>query len=57
VWIVLGLFAALLLGTVTASLFVSIFYSASRLASAAERVYSKRETSFIALASEQSLHH
>jgi hypothetical protein len=40
-WIVVCLFAALLLGIVTASLFVSIFYSASRLANAAERACSK----------------
>jgi nicotinamide riboside transporter PnuC len=40
VWIVVGLFTALLLGTVAASLFVSIFYSASRLANAAERACS-----------------
>jgi hypothetical protein len=41
VWIVVALFAALILGTVTVSLFVSIFYSASRLANAAERACSK----------------
>jgi hypothetical protein len=46
VWIVLALFAALVLGTVTVSLFVSIFYSASRLASAAERACSKSEAQF-----------
>jgi hypothetical protein len=40
VWILLGLFVALLLGIVAASLFVAIFYIASRFASAAERAYS-----------------
>jgi len=40
VWILLGLFAALVLGVLAASLFVAIFYSASRFASTAERVYS-----------------
>jgi hypothetical protein len=36
-WIVGVLFAALFLGTLVALLFVSIFYSASRLANVAER--------------------
>jgi hypothetical protein len=36
-WIVVVLIGALLLGTLVALLFVSIFYSASRLANAAER--------------------
>jgi hypothetical protein len=45
-WIVLCLFLALVLGTVTALLFVSIFYSASRLANVAERACSKSPAQF-----------
>jgi flagellar basal body-associated protein FliL len=40
VWILLGLFIALVLGTLMAAFFVSIFYGASRLAHAAEKAYS-----------------
>jgi hypothetical protein len=36
VWILLGLFIALVLGTLMASFFVSLFYGLSRLARAAE---------------------
>ena len=39
-WIAFLLFGALLLGGVIASLFVSIFYAASRLATSAERACS-----------------
>ena len=39
-WILTGLLVALVLGTLIASLFVWIFYSASRLASVAERACS-----------------
>jgi hypothetical protein len=41
VWIALGLFAALVIGILFASLFLTIFYSASRLATAAERADSE----------------
>jgi hypothetical protein len=41
-WIVTGLFIALLLGTLMASFFVSLFYGLSRLARVAETAAHKR---------------